>query len=261
MSYLDEPPSGSSTPFDPLGFTPPPSLLDQKLSGSSILSDTLSFTPPPSLPTAITMKRTTAVHDPDITHILSKHYDTVTRFKDKKYRLGISKARPNDKKAIITGFPYIKAAKEHKAEKLWRCIETTTEHELAKSIARIHEARRLAGKKNDEIWGIATDCEKWTFAYIDDKNRCSYHRLTWSSHKNQVVFHIMRILNETMNRATKIVKSIRPSRAAVWRQKVKRYTGDNEIHPSGLRIVDRKRGRIYSRRDDFSGRLLDFEYD
>jgi hypothetical protein len=91
--------------------------------------------------------------------------------------------------------------------------------------------------------------------------KCSYHRLTWSSHKNQVVFHIMRILNETMDRATKIVKSIRPSRAAVWRQKVKRYTGDNEIHPSGLRIVDRKRGRIYSRRDDFSGRLLDFEDD
>jgi hypothetical protein len=138
MSYLDEPPSGSSTPFDPLGFTPPPSLLDQKLSGSSILSDTLSFTPPPSLPTAITMKRTTAVHDPDITHILSKHYHSVTRFKDKKYRLGISKARPNDKKAIIPGFPYIKAAKEHKAEKLWRCIETTTEHELAKSIGKYH---------------------------------------------------------------------------------------------------------------------------
>jgi hypothetical protein len=138
MSYLDEPLSESSTPFDLLGFTPPPSLLDQKLSGSSILYDTLSFTPPPSLPPAITMKRTTAVQDPDITHILSKHYDTVTRFKEKKYRLGISKARPNDKKAIIPGFPYIKAAKEHKAEKLWRCIETTTEHELAKDIGGYH---------------------------------------------------------------------------------------------------------------------------
>jgi hypothetical protein len=91
--------------------------------------------------------------------------------------------------------------------------------------------------------------------------KCFYHRLTWSSHKNQAAFHIMRILNETMDRATKIVKSIRPSRAAFWRQKVKRYAGDIEIHPSGLRIVDRKRGRIYSRRDDFSGRLLDFEDD
>jgi hypothetical protein len=91
--------------------------------------------------------------------------------------------------------------------------------------------------------------------------KCSYHRLTWSTHKNQIVLYIMRILSDTLIRPTKVARSLRPSRAAVWRQKVKRYEGDHEIHPSGLRIVDRKRGRIYSRRDDFSGRFLDFEDD
>ncbi|KAL3490519.1 hypothetical protein BJX62DRAFT_237975 [Aspergillus germanicus] len=348
------------------------------------------------------MKQTTAPYDQDISHILSKHYDIDIKYQDKKY-LNISKARYDDKKAIVPGFPYIKAAKERKAEQLWRCVDTTTEHELAKAIelkestrkaesqlaglrrridvvhpehrlirpklevildallsyaldsyrrselekkekkkrhifslssdksknpiadlvsitgdgsfsrrhcskrgqeyytatkvehlvphgepedlevsaiivrarkvgedktdhllanmASIHEARLLAHEKNVEIWGIATDCERWTFAYIDSKSRCSNHRLTWPTHKNEIVFHIMRILSETMIRATKVARSLRPSRAAVWRQKVKRYAGDHEIHPSGLRIADRKRGRFNSRRDDFSGRFLDFEDD
>jgi hypothetical protein len=79
------------------------------------------------------MKRTTALYDPDISHILSKHYDIDIKSQDKKY-LDISKARSDDKKAIVPGLPYIKAAKDRKAEQLWRCVNTTTEHELAKAI-------------------------------------------------------------------------------------------------------------------------------
>jgi hypothetical protein len=71
----------------------------------------------------------------------------------------------------------------------------------------------------------------------------------------------MRIFSEAMDRATKVAKAFRPSRAAVWRQKVKRYAGDHEIHPSGLRIIDRRRRKIYWRRDDFTGKFLDFEDD
>ncbi|KAL3447343.1 hypothetical protein BJX65DRAFT_308072 [Aspergillus insuetus] len=257
------------------------------------------------------MKRTTAPHDPDISHTLSKHYDSDTKPKDKRYRLGISKVCSDSTKAIIPGFPYIKAAKERKAAKLWHCVDTTTEHELSNDIemkessrtaesklaglrqrihvvypehrlirpkleiilvallshaldsyrkneskkkgekthlfssgaksktriadlisitgdrsltgrhcskggqeyyiatkvehlvlhgepedlevsaviirareigedrvdhllanmARIHEARLLAHEKDAEIWGIATDCETWTFAYIDNESR------------------------------------------------------------------------------------------
>ncbi|CEL01125.1 hypothetical protein ASPCAL00717 [Aspergillus calidoustus] len=348
------------------------------------------------------MMRTTAPPVQDISHILSKHYAIATKSKEKKYRPGIFKARSDDTKPIIPGFPFIKEAKKHKTKQLWRCANVTTEAELVKEVemkestrtaetrlaglrqrihvvypehrlirpklevvldsllnhalnsyrkneqkkkekkktrlfssgpkpntripelvsitgersltrrqlvkgvgecciatkvdhlvlhgepedlevsaiivrarkvgeirvdlllanmARIHEARLLADEKSTEIWGIATDCERWTFAYIDNKSRCSYHRLTWSSHKNQIVSHIMRIFSKAMDRATKVAKAFRPSRAAVWRQKVKRYAGDHEIHPSGLRIFDRKRRKIYSRRDDFTGKFLDFEDD
>ncbi|KAJ0421696.1 hypothetical protein BJY00DRAFT_311713 [Aspergillus carlsbadensis] len=344
------------------------------------------------------MKRTTAPDKQDISYILSKHFNSDTKSNAKKDRLGISRKRSGDNMAIMPGFPYIKAAKQQKAKRLWRCVDVTTEDDLVKDIemkestriaeeqlaglqrrihvvypehrlirprlevmldallkhaldsyeknepkkkkkthifsswnetkilvadlvsitgersltglhitkggrefyiatnvdhlvlhgepkdfevsavivrarevgedrvdhllanmARIHKARLLADEKNLEIWGIATDCERWTFAHIDNKSRCSYHKLTWSTHKNQVVFHIMRILGEAMERATKLAKSPRPSRAAVWRQEVKRYAGDHGIHPSGLRIIDRKRRRIYSRRVDFSGKFLDFE--
>jgi hypothetical protein len=84
------------------------------------------------------MMRTTAPPVQDISHILSKHYAIATKSKEKKYRPGIFKARSDDTKPIIPGFPFIKEAKKHKTKQLWRCANVTTEAELVKEVGEYH---------------------------------------------------------------------------------------------------------------------------
>ncbi|KAL3467094.1 hypothetical protein BJX64DRAFT_283823 [Aspergillus heterothallicus] len=128
--------------------------------------------------------------------------------------------------------------------------------DLLFSMARIHEARVEAGAQDTEIWGIATDCDEWTFACIDNKSRCSYHKLTWPRSQDQVLCRILQILKKAMDRAAR-VSSSHASQATAWRRMRKQKKSD-DVHPTGVRIIDPNK-RIYSRRDRFSGRFIDFE--
>ncbi|KAL2856671.1 hypothetical protein BJY01DRAFT_242716 [Aspergillus pseudoustus] len=131
--------------------------------------------------------------------------------------------------------------------------------DLLVSMARINDARKAAGEENAEIWGIATDCAQWTFAYIDNKSQCSTRTLSWRQDKTQILRQILQIMWRAIERAANVARS-RPGPVVVWRKTQKQGDDneDDEVHPTGLQILNLKAMRIDSRRDDFTGRLIDF---
>ncbi|KAL2834237.1 hypothetical protein BDW59DRAFT_156177 [Aspergillus cavernicola] len=100
---------------------------------------------------------------------------------------------------------------------------------LLKNMAMIHHARKKAGR-NAEIYGIATDTHSWAFLRIDNKSQYSRWFLDWKYDEEEIVDHVVRIVDYAAGRAVQAAWATRQPRTA------SQITGCTVTHPKTVFI-------------------------